>query len=56
LTVPETPDIPIETDISNSPLAVETTPPAVPVVESPAPTETSVAPSSEASSEPVPAQ
>ena len=54
LTVPETPDdIPIETDISDSPLAVETTPPAV---EAPAPAETTVTPSVEASSEPVPAQ
>jgi membrane protease subunit HflC len=56
LTVPETPDdIPVETDISSSPLPVNTTP-AVPVVESPAPAETTVAPSVEASSEPVPAQ
>jgi membrane protease subunit HflC len=55
LSVPDVPDVDVETDITDSPLPVETTP-AVPVVESPAPAETPATPSSEASSEPVVAQ
>ena len=58
LSVPETPDVTVETDITTSPLAVETTPAEEPAAEAPA--ETTPAPaetSAEAtSSEPVPAQ
>ncbi len=37
LTVPETPDVQVETDLSNSPVAVDPTPPEIPpVVEAPA--------------------
>ena len=65
LSVPEVPDVEVETDITESPLAIETTPdvpaaespaPAESTVEQPAPAETTVTPSVEASSEPVPAQ
>jgi hypothetical protein len=65
LSVPEVPDVEVETDITESPLAIETTPdvpaaespaPAETTVESAAPAETTVTPSVEASSEPVPAQ
>lgn len=63
LSVPVTtdPDLEVETDISDSPLAVETTPEEQPVVETPAETTETPAPVSsepavEASSEPVPAQ
>lgn len=58
LTVPETPDVAVETDLTQSPVAVDTpavttTTEATPTAE-PAPVE--AAPSSEASSEPAPAQ
>ncbi len=53
LTVPESPDIEVETDLSDSPVVVETEPPEVPAVEAPAetapPAETT--PSVEATSE-----
>jgi membrane protease subunit HflC len=54
LSVPETPDIPVETDITNSPLAVETTPTEPAAEAAPAATET--VPAEATSSEPVPAQ
>lgn len=55
LSVPVVPNVDVETDITDSPLPVDTTP-AVPIVESPAPAVTTVTPSLESSSEPVPAQ
>jgi hypothetical protein len=62
LSVPETPDVPVETDLSDSPLVVETVPAEPAAAETPAPadtatpTEAPVETPAEASSEPVPAQ
>lgn len=53
LSVPETPDVPVETDMTQSPVAVDV-PAATPTVTEAAPVE--AAPSSETSSEPAPAQ
>jgi membrane protease subunit HflC len=56
LSVPVTPDVAVETDLSDSPLAIETVPAEPDVMETPAPAETTATPSAEASSEPVVAQ